>query len=298
MSSARKNYSSRSPLAIFPLIFLLVFAFVGIKGFLVYKESKFTKFDRFNVVLAYPPLTLVSVDSTGKSITEISFPKDLYISELAFGYGGYKSTSIYSVGELDKRGGETVMSTLSDYLGIPVDGYIYASQLNPKDILTGKSNLNVFDQIRLVLASFQTRSDKIKTIDLAKYAEPLVLSDGSTALSADKEILDERLRDNFIESRIRQENLRLEIFNSTKIVGLANRAGRVLTNIGVNVVSVNSSEILEETCRIKAKAKIQNSITVHRIADVFSCKIELLTEEGRAEIEMIIGKNYAKTLGR
>ena len=298
MSSARKNFSSRNPVAIFPILFLLIFVFLGIKGFLLYKESKFDKFDRFNIVLAASPLTLVSVDSAGKTITEIVFPKDLYIPELAFGYGGYKSSSIYNVGELDKRGGETVMATVSDYLGIPADDYIYTSSVNIRDILTAKSSLNLFDRIRFALIFFQTRSDKIKVIDLAKYSEPLVLSDGSTALSLDKEILDERLRDNFAESRIRQENFRLEIFNSTKIVGLANRAGRVLTNIGVNVVSVNSSEISEEACRIKATDKIKNSITVRRVADIFSCQIEDLTEGGRAEIEMIIGKSYAKKLGK
>lgn len=305
----RRRYSSRNPLGIvLSLIFLVLVTAVGFRGFLLYKDSKLGKFGRFNVVLVTKPVTLLSVNLADKTATAVIFPDDLYIPELAYGYGGYKASAIYAVGQLDKRGGDTVAATVSDYLGIPVDGYIYDPVSLPKDIkgfflgtggvVGGQSDLNVLDRGRLAWVMLQTRLDKIKLVKLSDFAEPLVLADGSTAESVDKETLDGKLQGDFTERRIRDEDFRLEVVNSTRILGLGNRASRILTNIGTSVVNVGTTDVQIGDCQIQSTAKTRGSITVARISDVFSCQVLPPIEEGRSEVIVTLGTEYAKALGK
>lgn len=307
--SARRRYSSRSPIkAIFSLIFLGLLAAVAIRGFWLYQDSRLGRFDRFNLVLIAKPLTLLSVDLTGKTAMAVTFPDNLYISELAYGYGGYGAAAIYAVGQLDKRGGETVAETVADYLGIPVDGYIYDPVTLPKDVKSffwgldslvgGRSNLNILDRGRLAFFILQIRPDRIKRVALADFAEPLVLADGSMAISAEKEVLDSKLQGDFTESRVRNEAFRLEMINSTSVLGLGNRASRILTNIGANVVNVGTTEGLISGCQIQASSKARSSMTVARVANIFSCQIVSGSDQGRAEIVVLLGQDYARKLGK
>lgn len=307
--SARRRYSSGNPVkAVFSLILLLLLAVVGFRGFLLYKDSRLGKFDRFNVVIVAKPVVFLSVNLPDQTAIAVIFPDDLHIPDLAYGYGGYGAAAIYSVGQLDKRGGETVAQTVSDYLGVPVDGYIYDPVRLSKDIrgfflransiISAQSNLNILDRGRLAWIMLQTRPDKIKPVDLKDFAEPLVLADGEVALSTEKEVLDSKLSDDFTESRIRNENFRLEVINSTRVVGLGNRASRMFVNIGANVVNVGTIDIPSADCQIKATDKAKNSMTVARVAEIFACKISVLPEEGRAEIVLVLGQDYARKLGQ
>lgn len=270
-------------------------------------NSRLGRFSRFNVVLITKPMAVLSADLTDKTVTLIRVPDDLYITELAFGYGPYRSAAIYSVGQLDKRGGETVMATMSDYLGIPVDGYIKTDSMptdikrfvfNPQLLFKGESSLNIVDRLQLGVLLLQTRFDKIKLVDLGTLAGPLVLADGSMALSLDKEILDNNLRDFFVEKKVRDENLRVEVVNSTIVLGLGNRAGRVLSNMGANVINVGSTDQPLSSCQIQTTGKIRNSQTVARIVQIFSCQVTDLAESGRADVVVILDQDYAKRLGK
>ncbi len=309
MRSAQRQYSSANNLRVLPaIIFIIFLAVVGFVGFQLYKDSRFGKFDRLNVALATNPLALLSVNIAEHSAVVVRLPDDLYIAELAFGYGPYKAATIYSVGQLDKRGGETVGSTLSDYLGIPVDGYIHTPGqlpkdikgffLNPQNLFNIQSNLNLYDRLRLAMAVLQMRFDKINTVDLSKLSGELVLADGSKALSLDKEILDNSLGSLFVEKRLLSENYRVEVINSTHVVGLGNRAGRILANIGSNVVNVGTISLPLPNCQIQATSKAKSSITVVRIAQIFSCQVLDNSSEGRADVVVTIGEDYAKKLGK
>lgn len=290
------------------IVFLALFVGVAVYGYLMYKNSSFGKFDRFNVVLLTPKVALLSVDLSGKGASFLTFPDDLYVPELAFGYGPYKAAKVYEVGQLDKRGGQTVALTISDFVGVPVDGYIYGRGsfsggvksffINPTNVLAAQSNLSVLDRIKLLISVMGLRFDKIKSVDLSKLAVPLVLSDGTTAQTVDKEVLDSNLRDFFMESRVRDENFRVEVVNSTPVLGLGNRASRIMTNIGASVVSVATLDQKLPSCEILAIAKAVNSITVRRLAKAFSCKVTETKEEGRAEVTVVLGEDYAKILGK
>ena len=238
----------------------------------------------------------------------VRFPDGLYVSEVIPNYGAYKISSVYKVGELDKRGGQVLSWTVSELLGVPVDGFLAQDRevgtdvkgffLNPGIFWKSKSNLNSLDLLRFVYSLFQMRFDKIDQVDLGKYAGPLVLADGTTALGVDKEQLDSALAWKFVESTIRDEGLRVEVVNSTPVVALGARVARVLTNIGMMVINVGSSRDVLGSCQVEAGKKNINSMTVLRIAQIYACRVSVRSEESRADVTVTLGKDYAQMFNR
>ncbi|MCL4390563.1 MAG: LCP family protein [Patescibacteria group bacterium] len=278
----RRGSNLLSLLALIPI-------FLAAAGLLVlYQGSRFDRFDRFNVVFVGSPVKLVSVNVAAKNIDIISFPNDLYIPQLAHGYGPFEVGKIYAVGQLDRRGGETVAATVSDYLGVPVDGYVLGNDA----LRASPSDLNLMDRARVLLAMFTTRADKVNVVNLASLASPLVLVDGSQATSIDQDALDNALSGLFVEDRIRTENLRVAVINSTNVTGLGNRAARLLSNIGVSVVSVDNSDIALPGCQLLVDPKQKNTVTVNRIAAIFHCQI-MSKGAGRADVVLTLGEDYA-----
>lgn len=288
----------------FRLVILLLFLLLGVGLFFWYrKNGKFGVFDRFNLVIEGNPVTVVSVDQKEHTVTAIKMPDDLYISEVVPNYGSYKISSVYKVGELDKRGGQVLAWTISDYLGIPIDGYLITGQnlnaavkklfLNPKIVFGRASNINFFDRTRIVFAVEQARFDKTYEVDLKKLAAPLVLADGTTALVIEKEKLDDLLAGYFIEPSVRDEDKRVAVINSTAVTGLGNRTARVLTNIGVTVVDVGSKSEDLSRCEVRTAKKYLTLWTTRRIAQVFSCEIVTTGDEERAQVTIVLGQDFA-----
>lgn len=268
-------------------------------------SSKVGQFDRYNLVIAGPTISLVSLDLTNKSAVVVNFPNDLYIKEVARGYGQYKISSVFAAGELDHRGGEVLSGTVREYLGVPVDAYLYSPKayttaknlfLSPGFFLETKTNLGLYDRIQLAMAVSGTRFDRVKTIDLNEFASSLLLADGSKALFLDSVEVDNILSGFLTESRVQGENFRIEVANSTKKVGLGGRAVRLLSNIGLSVVNVESADTLIPNCKVSAEEDALKSLTVARIAQIYSCKIEKKAGMGRAAVTVYLGQDYADWL--
>lgn len=277
----------KTPLPIWELLIIFFVLLTGGVLVFLWQNGKFGKFDRFNLVLATHPVTLVSLGK--ETATVVSFPDDLYVSEVVPNYGGYKISQVFRVGELDHRGGQVLSWAVSDILGVPVDGFIVQDSPDPKNLLAGKTDVSFLDRVRFALAFLQTRSDKVKNVDLGKVASPLLLADGSTAIFVDKEQLDGLLPGDFAEGRIADERLRVEVVNSTPASGLGSRAARVLTNLGATVVSVSSSGENLSNCEIRISAKNASKLTVTRLAQVYSCKIVTGSYESRADVTLVLG---------
>lgn len=279
----------KTRLPIWELLIIFFVLLAGIYLFFLWRGSKFSRFDRFNLVLAASPVMLVSLDRKQGVATVVSFPDDLYVTEVVPNYGGYKISQVFKVGELDKRGGQVLSWTIFELLGAPVDGFIVQDSPDPKNLLTGKTDVSLLDRARFALAFLQVRSDRVKNADLGKLAGPLLLADGSTAVSIDKDQLDSVLAGDFAESRIRDEGLRVEVVNSTATAGLGSKVARVLTNLGATVVNVGSSGESLSNCEIRTSGKNAGKLTVTRIAQVYSCKIVTGSYESRADVTLVLG---------
>lgn len=290
---------------------LLVFLIVIIFGFFAalqvipeIKSGQYGKADRFNFAIAGNNTALVSLNILKKSAVFLKFPDNLYMSEVAFGYGKYSVSSVYSAGQLDRRGGETLSQTLAEYVGVPLSGYVYLKEngqtlkkvILSKDFLVSQSNISFLDKLQIMYLVFNLRDDKIKEINLDKYSSPLVLADGSVASSLEKDELDNFFDGLFLENSLQDEDLRLEVINTTKVFGLGSRVSRTLSNMGIAVVNVDSSSLLLPNCKIEASPKALNSKTVLRIAGIYGCSVSKTETESRAEVRVFVGVDYAKKI--
>lgn len=292
----------RPPLPILQILFMIFFIGLGAVIYFFWQNGKYGKFDRFNVVVQGAPVTVVSLDSKEHTLTVVRFPDDFYVSEVVPNYGAYKISSVYRVGELDHRGGQVLSWTVSDLLGIPIDGFMATTGkigaikgffMQPNVIFKSQSDLNLLDRLRFIFALEQIRFDKVTEVDLEKNTSPLVLADGSSAKSMDKDQLDSLFGGYFVEAAIRDEGKRVEVINTTTVVGLGTRLARTLSNIGLSVVNVGSANGEVGQCEVRAVKNDLNLFTVRRLAKDFSCKIAARESEDRADISLILGSDFA-----
>ncbi len=276
--------------SIFYLLFIICLLVIGGYFFYLWQTGKFGKFDRFNMVLQGSPVRLASLNISTKTAVVVNLPDDLYIPEVLPSYGGYPISSVYNVGMLDKKGAVVLSDTVSGYMGVPVDGFAkYAGKLtDPRFLFVMNSNLNFLDRVRLIIAWLGVRFDKVAVVDVGSMAVPLILADGSLAQSVDKEVLDNVLSQKFLEEKIRDEGLRIEVINSTAVIGLGAKVARVLTNIGASVVNVGSGTEVLNQCEVRSE-KI-DYVTVRRMAEVFSCKIIAGNNSSRADVSLVLAK--------
>ncbi len=250
-------------------------------------------------------MALISLNVSDKSMVVVELPPDLYLPNVVHGYGQYKAQSVYGAGNLDHRGGETLAGTLEDYLGVPVDDCFFSQKkfselknafLSPDFIFGNASNINFLDKIQFLLNLFKVRFDKVKTVDLSSYASPLVLADGSSAQTLDATEVDQILTGLLTESRPQAENFRVEVVNTTKMPGLGAKATRLLSNIGMSVINIETQDVASLQCGIFATPNALKSVTVARISQIYSCKISQKPTEDRAAITVKLGQNYADFL--
>lgn len=260
----------------------------------VVKVSRSYQWDNdfnLNLVIKTKGVYLLSYNPSEKRITVIDVPDEAYL-EVPGGFGEWQLRSIYDLGQTSQGpgGGELLKRSLSSFFGIPVDGFIeFKGQLaqksgvevadflrqNPLNIAyflsSITSDLTPWELIRLKLAFSQVRFDKVQDIDLKKLKlmETDRLGDGTQILTADPTKIDSALI-NFIDTKIREEHLGVAIFNATSYPGLAQKAARIITNTGGNVIMTTNANLKQP----KTVVLGEESATLKRLSQIFSsdCK--------------------------
>lgn len=289
---------------------LLLLLLLGVViGFVVwgFHSSRVSRFDRFNVVVSASNTFVISLNPKSATANLVRLPDDLYVPSVAHGYGQYTIAKVYDVGQLDKRGGKVLSDTVSDYLGIPIDGYVRLPKSATGEIHSvvsavmfalqaRQTDLSFFDRIMFAWSLARMRYDKTDVVDLGKSASPLLLADGSTGVTLDKDVVDSLLADEFSEDKIRTEDLRIQVVNSTPYAGLGSRGARILTNTGMKVVSVDSTDLPVDKCQLRMEAKLKNTMTVKRIESVFTCEEGSPIDRAKGDIVVVLGMHYLNEL--
>lgn len=313
-SSKHKRKKHGSPIGTVIKLILLLLIVGGVVVFVVkfaplMLSGKFNTRERFNLVLSSPEkISFVSVDAGSGKATIVNFPPDLYITNVAHGYGQYPIGKVYDLGQLDAKGGQVLSDTVAIYLGVPVDGYVRlpdfstndlkANFIKPSNLLNATSDVNLWDRILMAKALMGLRFDKVKTVDLAGKSEPLLLADGSSAKVFIEEDLDKVLEGIFVEEEILKESLRVQVVNTTGLAGLGNSLARVVSGLGATVIDVTSEEPALSGCKLEATDKIMKSTTVKRVAEIFQCEVVKNNEVGRADVIVYLGQEQGKIFSR
>lgn len=279
-------------------------------------EKKYTWDGKFNINIVIQTNTthLLNFNPAEQKVTLISIPDEAYL-DASSGFGKWALGSIYDLGESSKKGmGSKLMkSSLSSLFGVPIDGYIrFESKKDIKDLIelvrqtpfSGlglisevSSDLTPLELLRLKFGLMKVRFDKINYLDLVNLAvfESDQLLDGTHIKVSDPIKLDSVLT-NFVDPKIRAENLSIAVFNATDHPQLAQKAKRIITNLGGNVIIIsNSTKRLEKTYVLGEKGD-----SLKRLSQIFStCQSEKCDninpneQASRSQINIFLGEDFA-----
>jgi hypothetical protein len=259
-----KQLKSLSLAAIFFAFFILLISIsIVLKIVNVYQKSTFDGENHFTV----------SVISKSDKVSLVSFAP--------------KSNQIYI---LNINGGKD--KNLRTTLEIPIDSEIYAdSEITEENIKTNffkflspfghkKTNLTVFDLFRLWAYANSVPTNSI-------YQQEILANDDSLKLKS------LGIYSYFVDQKIAEEKISIEVVNGTGVFGLGNKLASFLSNTGANIVMVSTSEKEENSSRIDYFKK--ESYTLKKLVRVLGFKTKMTEKKSLGDITITIGKD---TLGK
>ena len=268
-----------------------------------------------NFLVRSNKVSLVSFNPKEQKIVVFDIPDSVFL-EVAHGFGNWQLSSIYNLGEGEQITGAVLLQdTLSDFFGLPIEGFLQFSgkyaEVSPQDLIAEfrgspfslvyllphlKTNFTPFELIHLKFGLSAVRFDKISQIDLenADVLEQTKLADGSLVyISEDQRV--ESILAEVIDPVIKSEHKTVAIFNSTNHPLLAQKAARIVTNIGGDVIIVtNGREKFKNTVVIG-----EQSQTLQRLWQIFG-KFDNINPENedlkvsRAQINVFLGEDFLR----
>jgi hypothetical protein len=234
-----------------------------------------------NLVLETSTISIISFDPTQKEIKVIN------LGSLELGTNTKKQ-------ELKKN--------LEAILGIPIDGYIGLdsnfSSYTPLEVVEKlksnplewffnlksiSSDLTPKELVNLAFSLSNIRFDKVSEVEI----------EGELELSIGK---------NFADTSIRNDQASIAIFNATDIPGLAQKAARVINNLGGNVIiitSIGNSTLEKSYIYSSGDAPIYTKSRLTRIftpncSESSNCDILEDTDitSSRAQINIVLGQDF------
>ena len=306
IAQSNKNTAKKIKLAVAVLglvIVLLLFAqALKFTQMLFGKQSNWNGDSNINVVLKSDSLKLLSYNPKDEKVTVVEIPEKLYL-EVPGGYGSWRVGSVFALG-----GGGLPSEAISSFFGIPLAGFLdnaTLASLTDKNPLSNfsilsqfKTNLTPFEVLRLKMGISAVRFDKITTLNLEEMGllDGSKLADGTEVLTSDPVRLDS-LSERFADPEIKTERKTIAVFNATSHSGIAQKAARLIANIGGDVIIISNSEIKIEKTAILGEA----SKTLDNLKQIFSSsgtidpQLEDLASP-RAQINLFLGEDYFNSL--
>lgn len=262
-----KNKPSLSNIKIAIIFFALVFTIILIsliaKSISIVSRSLFDNTNRFTIsVSSNKNREVISFSPKAQSISVLHLDKDSKNLKIA-------STLAIPI--------DAKVENLSDINGNNISSLMFNLFLNYKDI---KTNLTIFDILRLYL--------------FARTVPPNYVYVKHISLSLDSSKIDKIVSQLFSDEVIEKENANVEIINATNVAGLGNRLGRIVTNIGGNVVIVSTENKEEALSTVSYSGR--KSYTVEKLSKILGFKVVKVNKKSIADIVIVIGKDSLPTL--
>ena len=264
-----------------------------------------------NTAILADKIYILSFNPDQKTLLILKIPDETYLS-VPFNFGKWSLGSVYNLGQSENPqiGALLFKKTLEENLGIPVNSYIIDQKSkdsfekkiatlrqNPLENISFlgniKTDLSFLEYWKLFWSFRGVRFDRVKTLDLSDsdLTSWLVLRDGTRIISLDQDELDNYVQKYFADSKIKDEGLSIGIYNTTGHPGLAEKAGRMIKNMGGRVVfTANSKSHLENSLVLGNK-----SYTFDVLGGIFGKKPVNLAQNldsSRADINLFLGEDY------
>lgn len=272
---------------------------------------------RTTVVIANDPVVVVSIDSQQRRAAVIVVPADTQI-EAVSGYGQYSLESLWKLGAIDKKDGDILAESIQELLGIPVQWYIGPSKENniwtvsdPQALVSHVFSLQGL--VRYISSSYRTNMPFLRMVRLKvalngvagnQYKRIVLVPDnaitmkeqpdGTTMPTVDLSRLDVLLGNMFENEKIRKDAESVAIYNTTSMSSLGSRVGRMLSKLGVFVVSIGNNPVGLSQCELEGSSEALNRETAKMIDAIFHCRKISARGMLRADLELRLGMDYAK----
>lgn len=272
-----------------------------------------------NLVVLGNKISVFSFDPLNLRINIIDIPENLLL-DVPPDKGKWQVRSIYGLGQSENppSGNKLLKSSVSAFLGLPLDGYLeFGGEIKDKDpvklleslksspqsyfqtLANIRTDLTPIEMIRLSFSLPKVRFDKLKSFDLISSGslEDVRLKDGTEVFVADPVKVDS-ISQKLAEESIVSERVSVAIFNATSYPGIGQRAARMVTNMGGNVISVKNSPREVKSSQVWGK----DSYTKKRLSKIFilDCnnnpKCDTIgsseVKDSRADINIILGEDF------
>lgn len=283
---------------------------VAITGFAVWKMTATMQEERTTIIITSDPMYIVSWDDKRHYLTLFMLPGEMYI-DATRGVGSYPVASIRKLEVMDKTKKGLLRESMEDALGLPIRGVVDGGRGDTSPVKLVKDALSPFyfsawsrgDGITLSLRfrlwyilTF-VRPDEVTIVDLSAANGGIyrseTLPDGSVVRVFDDRRFDALFGQTLEEHTIRQEGLRVRVVNATDIVGLGNRAARIISHAGMVVIMVESETPALMACTVTASKSLWDSKSVSFMKTFFNCNVDSGSDDEQAEITIRLGQKYA-----
>jgi hypothetical protein len=182
--------------------------------------------------------------------------------------------------------------TLAKEYGVTSDGYVNLDDSIPltSDVTvlmwsaithaaTLDTNLTLFDSVRLFLMSKNVATNNDVMTDVSLQNQNISNTTEITQALTDPDIA--------------SESISIQIVNATNITGMGQRLGRVLTNMGANVVDVSSAQSIQKETTLAYFG--DTSFTLNHLQKLLRVTPSKLTKQPIANIIITIGTDKSNT---
>ncbi len=241
-------------------------------------------------------LSWVTQDQENISVTTIipklskkvilELPKDLVVA-VPFGFGEYRLEKVYSLGELDGKGGKLLTRTLADNLGVVVDGYFVEKE----------SNFSWWDKARLIwFDSFSKRNTKTISHEVLSVRQD-ELNDGTQILRVSQVLADDLVNQELFDEELANSGVSVAVLNASGVPGVAKNVSRILSNLGTEVSLVGNCPEARDLTQVWVRnEELLKGYVFGELEQMFLIsKIETIDiDEYRSDMFLVVGTDYTQ----
>lgn len=248
------------------LVFFLIAISLTYKTILILQAGKFDGQHRFTLRLINGKTTeLLSFDPQNKTQISVMLPNT------------------------------TKDALLEKILGVPIDAtVVHAESINYDE--------QIATQMRNVLFRFPTLGSDLTIFDalaLAWFANTIQGDETPLKITnlQDEQTIDTFAAKKLSDTTITQENKSVQIINATGQSGIGRRLERLVSNIGGNIVAVNTGRDVEKSTKITYFGEV--SYTVKKLEKILGIRAQEVTSSSISDILVVLGSDIlAKPLFR
>ncbi len=238
------------------VVILIITISILLKSFDVIRRSRFDGNNRFTVaILSNGKTDLVSVSPQEGSLTSLQIDASsnlVSLGNLSFPIDAYAKT-------------DSSFTSKTKY-------FFFKILLNKRKMQT---NLTTIDLLRLSIYAMSVNEERVKEGNVPpKDVNKLSLLSSTL----------------FVDPVILEEKVSIQITNATEVSGLGNKLAKYITNMGGNVVLVNSSKDLKEKSEVMYA---RNSYTVKKFMKFFDIPGQKKNMNSISDIVIVVGKDRA-----